>query len=278
MAIKVISSWNTIIINIERVNSKLDDGMVGLLSNYIKPSPKEACKNKSFWEKLASMFKSTPDKRDNTLNKDYLLSDIYKDNYLSIGMRVFGQSGSDGNLFFLSLGDINKLNGLVYDMESKGLISNRNSKDCDFYICNENDRMSLPCSWLHLIMEEVPIDPGCDVAACSYYTIHPYNSPIELTNKNQGGISYDSKFFFEQYQRFVKEDKAQALHDMSNIQIRYINAKLWNEDIPSLDIFIKAYISKDNTIVPEKYLFVLDGSKDVQNTIQDIKAYPIQME
>lgn len=183
MAIKAITTSN-----VECVNSKLDGGIFGIIYDYTKPTKKETHYNKSIWNKFASLFKTTQNKVGNTLNNNKNLSGKYNDNYLWTDIHIFGQSGSNGNLYFLSFEDKNKANVFITDVYRKGFISNIISTTYDFYICDNNNRKSLPCSWLHqLIVEDAPVDLDCIIASNFYYIIYPYRASLELTNITQNG-------------------------------------------------------------------------------------------
>ena len=122
MAIKIIREWNSIIINVEKVNKKVvNGGIVSILTDYYPPQ------KTSTFEKIKCLFsKPTP----------LTLSDFDNKFFASRGM-VIGGNGTDGKLYFMSCCDKEQINGYIKDLESRGLVSNKQSQDCDFYIYDD---------------------------------------------------------------------------------------------------------------------------------------------
>ena len=257
MAIRFIRNWHTIIINVERANKKIEGGLIALLSDYYPP------KEKTMLEKIKSIFSSA---------KPLTLSD-FDNMHFSSGTRVFAENGCDGNLYFLSFSDRKKADGVIMDLEQTGLVSSKKSSDCDFYIYDDTVEVAHPCKWLSLLMKEEPFSPESILASYAYLSIHPFRLPFSLQKDCQGNISYNSQYCWEVYQQYVKGGNAQGMHDVSNIQIRHLNATLWDKEVPSLDVFVRAYVEKGIKNIAPKYRFILDGSKDTNDIKQEIITF-----
>ena len=54
-----------------------------------------------------------------------------------------------------------------------------------------------------------------------------------------------------------------------------IVARLHDEEIPNVDVFIKAYINEDVSEIDSKYHYIIDGSGDKEDTNQYIVTYKI---
>ena len=260
MAIKIIREWNSIIINVEKVNKKVvNGGLISILTDYYPP------KKKSSFQKIKGLFsKPSP----------LTLSDFDNKFFASRGI-VIGGNGTDGNLYFMSRSDKEKINCYIKDLESRGLVSNKKSQDCDFYIYDDTAETAHPCKWLHLLMKEEPVSSECIVSSYAYFSIYPFTMPIPLQGKSQGHISYYSQYAWEQYQKMVDDGNAEGMNELSRIQIRHLNARLHDEEIPNVDVFIKAYINEDVSEIDSKYHYIIDGSGDKEDTNQYIVTYKI---
>lgn len=257
MAIRIIRDWNSIIINVEKVNKKVEGGLVSILSSYYPP------KKKSTFERIKGLFsKVTP----------LTLSDFDNKRFASRGM-VLGGNGTDGNLYFMSCSDKEQMNCYINDLGNRGLVSNMKSHDCDFCIYDDHVEKAFPCKWLHLLMKEEPVSKECIVASYAYFSIYPFTMPIPLKGKLQGDISFDSQYAWEQYQKMVNDGNAKGMNELSKIQIRHLNARLWDEQIPNVDVFIKAHLDNTVSIVDSKYHHIFDGSKDNEDTKHYIITY-----
>ena len=255
MAIKIIREWNSIIINVEKVNKKVvNGGLISILTDYYPP------KKKSTFQKIKGLFsKPSP----------LTLSDFDNKFFASRGM-VIGGNGTDGKLYFMSCCDKEQINGYIKDLESRGLVSNKQSQDCDFYIYDDTVKSAHPCEWLHLLMKEEPVSSECIVSSYAYFSIYPFTMPMPLQGKRQGHISYDSQYAWEQYQKMVNDGNVKRMNDLSKIQIRHLNARLHDEKIPNVDEFIKSYLNDDVSEIDSKYHYIIDGSRDREDTMQNI--------
>ena len=260
MAIRILRTWPTIIINVKKANKKLEGGLVALLSSYYPP------KEKSMFEKIKGLFSSS---------KPLTLAE-FDNMHFSSGMRVLGENGCDGNLYFFSYSNKDKIDEYIRDLESKALVSNRNSPDCDFYIYDDNEKAALPCKWLRLLMKEEPASEECIMASYTYFSIYPFKMPYTLQNEWQGDISYYSHYAWEIFQTFVKAGNAKGMKDIEDIQIRHLNAKLWDNKIPDINEFIKAYVDRNISNIDSKYHHVLDGSKDRNEVKMHIITYALE--
>lgn len=257
MAIRIIRNWNSIIINVERVNNKINGGLVSILSSYYPP------KKKSIIEKIKGLFSTaTP----------LTLSD-FDNMHFSSKQMVLGGNGTDGNLYFMSCNDKEHINSYIKDLESRGLVSNKMDQNCDFYIYDDNIKNSRPCKWLHLLMKEEPVLEECIVASYAYFSIYPFIMPSPLQGKHQGDIAFYSQYAWEQYQKMANVGNAEGMNKLSKIQIRHLNARLWDEEIPCVDVFINAYLKNDMSQIDSKYRHIIDGSKDTQDSKQNIIKY-----
>ena len=258
MAIKIIREWNSIMINVEKVNKKVvNGGIVSILTDYYPPQ------KTSTFQKIKGLFsKPSP----------LTLSDFDNKFFASRGI-VIGGNGTDGNLYFMSRSDKEKINCYIKDLESRGLVSNKKSQDCDFYIYDDTAETAHPCKWLHLLMKEEPVSSECIVSSYAYFSMYPFTMPIPLKGKLQGDISFDSQYAWEQYQKMVNDGNAKGMNELSKIQIRHLNTRLWDEQIPNVDVFIKAYLDNNVSIVDSKYQHIFDGSRDNEDTKQYIITY-----
>lgn len=257
MAIRIIRSWSTIIINVEKANKKIDGGLVAFLSGYYPP------KEKTFFEKVKGLFSSP---------KTMTLDDFDNMNFSS-GMRVLGGNGGDGKLYFMSSSKKADTDSCVKVLESYGLISNKKGIDCDFYIYDDSVETAKPCKWLQLLMKETPASKECMVSSYSYFSISPFSMPSTLKGERQGDISYDTQYVWEQYQKMVSAVNPKGMKDLSDIQIRHLNARLWDKEIPGVNVFVKAYLEKNTSKIAPKYRHILDGSKDTLDSKQNIITY-----
>lgn len=80
-------------------------------------------------------------------------------------------------------------------------------------------------------------------------------------------------YAWEQYQKMVNDGNAKGMNELSKIQIRHLNTRLWDEQIPNVDVFIKAYLDNNVSIVDSKYQHIFDGSRDNEDTKQYIITY-----
>ena len=68
----------------------------------------------------------------------------------------------------------------------------------------------------------------------------------------------------------VNDGNVKRMNDLSKIQIRHLNARLHDEKIPNVDEFIKSYLNDDMSEIDSKYHYIIDGSRDRKDTMQNI--------
>ena len=56
------------------------------------------------------------------------------------------------------------------------------------------------------------------------------------------------------------------------IQERYMNASLWDSKLPSIEEFVKTYITGKISI-PHKYTYIVDGSKEKEDFISRMISF-----
>ena len=272
MAIRIVRDWHSIIINVEKANEKIEGGLVALLYSYY-PSMVKTQKNGSSIKSFNFIRKILGKTQNINSAIKYLALDDFDNMHFSSGIEVFGGNGCDGNLYFMSYCEKDKIDSYIKDLESKGLVSNRMNPDCDFYVYDDNEERAHLCKWLHLLMKEEPCSDECIESSYAYFSIYPFCEPSQLQGGVQGDISYDSQYVWEQYQKLVCAENAKGMKDLSDIQIRHLNARLWDKEIPNIDVFIKAYLNKDESGISPKYRYIIDGSKDTDDTKQNILTY-----
>lgn len=57
--------------------------------------------------------------------------------------------------------------------------------------------------------------------------------PYTLIGEYQGGNSFHSKLVWEQFQKYVRDNNAEGMRDLMDIQIRHLNARFKDKSTPS---------------------------------------------
>ena len=70
----------------------------------------------------------------------------------------------------------------------------------------------------------------------------------------------------------LKNDEPEILFNIMAIQERYMNASLWDNKLPSIEEFVKTYITGKISI-PHKYTYILDGSKEREDLISKMITF-----
>ena len=258
MAICVNESWTTIIVNVDSINRCYQGGILQFLANEFP------VKSKSFMTKIKSSFIKPK-------IEDYDSIDI------ASGVHVYGTRGCDGNLFFLSTSIIEEIKSLDEKLASFGLVSNKLSHDCDYYIFTDNDLLpgkKMLCKWLQIDYTEAADTSEDKSIQFSQLSICPFKMPYKPSKfkTRQGGFIYDTQRYWEECQKATKDGNPDVIFNLSAIAFRHHNFSL-QETIPDLDTFIAAYISGDKSQIPSRLWFILDGSKDRDDQRRRIILY-----
>lgn len=196
---------------------------------------------------------------------------------IASGVHVYGTRGCDGNLFFLSTSIIEEINSLDKKLASFGLVSNKLSHDCDYYIFTDNDLLQgkkMLCKWLQIDYTEAADTSEDKSIQFSQLSIYPFKMPYKPSKfkTRQGGFIYDTQRYWEECQKATKDGNPDVIFNLSAIAFRHHNFS-FQESIPDLDTFIEAYISCDKSQIPSRLWFILDGSKDRDDQRRRIILY-----
>lgn len=107
MAINIIRDWYSIIINVSQADSKLEGGLISLLSElyprHEKKQESKESKKKGFFAKIKSLFSDDSlDKKEDAVLEKYEITLHDFDNLLfGRGGNCVGMCGCDGNLYYI---------------------------------------------------------------------------------------------------------------------------------------------------------------------------------
>lgn len=258
MAVIVYEKWHAVIASVETINKKVPGG----INQFLKFSISNRGKS-SFGTRIKNFI---------GLKERFSFEEF--DCYYMHGNRSFvGLEGCDGNLYYFEHKDADLVQQVIDYLEENGLgYDDIYYADPEKIFYEETEKHPLP--WLTKDFSTLPKYEDCLKASSVQYSIHPYRDPYRPSSfpSEQGGITFNSENMWVVYQRLVKEGKALEQFEIRNISERYKNAALWNNDLPSLDTFINHYIF-GNTSIPEKYAYIIDGSKDKGLTKLSLKLY-----
>lgn len=279
MAINIIRDWYSIIINVSQADSKLEGGLISLLSELYprdeKKQESKESKKKGFFAKIKSLFSddSLDKKEDAVLEKNEVTLHDFDNLLFGRGGNCVGMCGCDGNLYYISYSSEAKILDIANFLESEGLSSNLNGDDCDFFIYSDDCNLLHPCLWLTLLMKENPASKECISSCSAHLSINPFQMPYTLIGEYQGGNSFHSKLVWEQFQKYVRDNNAEGMRDLMDIQIRHLNARIKDKSTPSLDEFVRAYAYSSMRTIPIIYRYIIDGSKDDGKSLKTITTY-----
>lgn len=257
MAVRIYKNWFGILVNVDSIALSWNGGIHNFLSMRDKEHQSE-----STWNKIVSYFKQ---------DKNVSFEDF--DSYMiDEARKPVGQEGCDGNLYYFAHKDRNMVNSFIELLEYNGL----NNQD-DFYFVDPlmayyNNKY--PRRWLYKAFATEPVTSKSIRADYIVFVHHPYHLPYTPTRfpAYQGDIKFDTKLIWQICQDALKNDEPEILFNIMAIQERYMNASLWDNKLPSIEEFVKTYITGKISI-PHKYTYILDGSKEREDLISKMITF-----
>lgn len=252
MAVRIYEKWHGVIASVETINKKLPGGMRQLMDFSLSLRGRNTSSSKVM--KLLG------------ISQKISFEDF--DNYIIGTNKSFhGMEGCDGNLYYMAHKDGDAVQQMIDYLEEEGLgYDDIYYADPNLFLSEENEKHPLP--WLTKDYAMLPRYADCIKASCVQYSIYPYEEPYKPSKfpTHQGGILFNTEHFWVQYQEQIKINEAKKQFDLLKIQERYINAFLWNKNLPSLDNLINNYIFGTPDI-SMKYKYLIDGTQDKHDMI-----------
>ena len=262
MAVRIYKDWHGVLLNVDAVNLSWGEGIQRLLSmrmNIYAPQ--------SQWSKFKGLWKS---------NKDIQFEN-FDSRIIDENRKPIGQEGCDGNLYYFAHKDEQEVLDLIDFFDENGL----NSQD-DYYRIHPITAYAKnkhPRQWVTKVFATEPVSEDSVRADFVVYSYYPYRIPY-VPKKfpcTQGDITFDSEYVWKICQKAIKEDTPKVMFDLFFLQERYHNAALWNKNLPSLDDFVKVYLSGQGHI-PQEYLYIVDGSQEHEDILSKLYTFEEETE
>lgn len=258
MAVRVYGKWHAVIASVGTINKKVP----GRINQILKFSLSKRG-NTSFSSKIKNFLGMT----EKPSFEDF---DNY---YMSDNRSYVGLEGCDGNLYYFEHKDGDLVQQVIDYLEENGLENDDiYYADPERVFFDEEEKHPLP--WLTKDYSVSQKNEDCKKTPWVQYSIYPYKEPYRpsVFPAKQGGITFESENMWVLYQQLIKEGNALEQFEMLNISERYVNAALWNKDLPSLDSFINHQVF-GNPCIPMEYAYIIDGSKDKSDMIHSLNLY-----
>lgn len=262
MAVRIYKNWFGVLVNVENIDLLWSGGIQHFLS-----MRKQERSPKSTWNRLVSCIRQEKNVRFEDFDS-YMIDEERK---------PVGQEGCDGNLYYFAHKNRSVVSSLIDLLEDNGMNNQNGFYFVDPLMAYYNNKY--PRKWLYKAFATEPMTTNSIRADYIVFLHHPYHLPYAPTRfpACQGDIKFETKWIWQICQNALKEEKPETLFDILGIQERYLNASLWDSNLPPIDEFVKTYITGTNSI-PHKYTYIIDGSKEKEDLISRMVTFDEESE